>query len=58
MKKNDYAIYIFIIYLILIGILLLLSCTAIKIGCPTNNSKYFFKQEGAKPTKQFIKNNR
>ena len=58
MKKNDYAIYILIFYLLLIGILLLSSCTAIRVGCPTNNYKYFFKQAGTKPTKQYLRNNR
>ena len=26
--------------------------------CPTNDSRYFFRQNGTKPTKQFRRNNR
>lgn len=62
MKKNDYTIYIFCIYLILIIILLLSqqSCNIyykIKYGgqqtnCPINNPKYFYKQAGTKPFKR------
>lgn len=69
MKKNDYAIYILIVYLLLIGILLLASCSVVdrtigkvfpnkKYVCPTNDSKFFFRQAGTRPTKQYLKNNR
>jgi len=26
--------------------------------CPTNNSSFFFKQNGARPTKQYLRNHR
>lgn len=65
MKKNNYAIYVLTFYIILIGILLLTSCSVVSrvfpsknSVCPSNDSKYFFRQAGTKPTKQFIRNNK
>ena len=62
MKKNDYTIYIFCIYLILIIILLLSqqSCNLYyktlyggkQTSCPTNDPNYFYKQNGTKPFKR------
>ena len=62
MKKNDYTIYIFCIYLILIIILLLSqqSCNLYyktlyggkQTSCPINDPKYFYKQAGTKPFKR------
>ena len=26
--------------------------------CPTNDSRFFFRQAGARPTKQYLRNNR
>ena len=69
MKKNEYAPYILIFYIILIGILLFTSCVAVEhtvskifpsksAVCPSNDSRYFFRHAGAKPTKQYLRNNR
>jgi hypothetical protein len=69
MKKNEYAPYILIFYIILIAILLFTSCVAVEhtvskifpsksAVCPSNDSRFFFRQAGVKPTKQYLRNNR
>ena len=66
MKKIKYLNYLLIIFSCVI---LFSSCAAInhmvsKIFpskasvCPTNDPKFFFRQNGARPTKQYRRNNR
>lgn len=69
MEKNKYAIYVLAIFLIVIFALLFSSCAIInrtaskmfpslETSCPINDSKFFFRQAGARPTKQYLRNNR
>jgi hypothetical protein len=69
MEKNKYGIYVLAIFIILIIALLLSSCSIVnrtlgkmfpkmETSCPVNDSKYFFRQAGTKPTKQYLKNHR
>ena len=61
MKKNEYAPYALIVYIILIIIYsMLMSCSPnLYVGaryssCPTNDKTFFYKRAGVKPTKQFL----
>lgn len=59
--KNEYAPYVLIFYIFLIGLLLLFSgCSNLYVGskytsCPSNDKAFWYKRQGVKPTKQFMK---
>ena len=69
MKKNKYTIYVLAIFIIIIFALLLSSCSMVRhtankmfpyseTSCPTNDSKFFFRQAGVKPTRQYMMSHR
>lgn len=62
MKNKNLAIYLLIISILILSTE---SCTVImktfhpfnsENNCPTNNPNYFYKQNGAKPTKAYTRN--
>lgn len=66
MKKTKFSIHLLIIFSFVI---LFSSCAAINhmvskmfpskaSVCPTNDSKFFFRQNGTRPTKQYRRNHR
>jgi hypothetical protein len=64
MKNRKIKFYVLIAVLLLVATS---SCNVImktihpfnaQNDCPTNNPKYFFKKNGAKPTRNYVRNNR
>jgi len=61
MKKNEYAPYVIVIYIIIVFILFsLFGCNSYYAGkgystCPTNDKTFFYKRMGIKTNKKIIK---